>query len=128
MTTTTDNAAPPETFTELNLIRKLWNHAKDRLDDDTLTWIRDNAVSTVSMQAINLATTVEGIGCLVAEDESIGSFQEPGPLSDLLFGLSHQIEHLAALSGLATEVAHLQGYRAAGWAKAPAPKQQAASY
>lgn len=82
------------------------------------------AVSTVSMQASNLAATVEGIGCLVASDENAGSFQEPGPLSDLLFGLSHQIEHLAALSGLATEVAHLQGYRAAGWAKAPEPKPQ----
>lgn len=128
MTTTTDNTAPLGAFTELNLIRKLWGHSKDRLDDDTLAWIRNGAVSTVSMQASNLAATVEGIGCLVASDENAGSFQEPGPLSALLFGLSHQIEHLAALSSLANEVANLQSHRAVGWAKAPAPKQQAVSH
>lgn len=128
MNATTDNATPPEPFTELNLIHKLWAHAKDRLDDDTLTWIGANAVSTVSMQASNLAATVEGIGCLVASDENAGSFREPGPLSELLFGLSHQIEHLAALSNLANEVANLQSHRAVGWVKAPEPERQPDSH
>lgn len=103
ITPTADTAQPAGAFTTASALRLLWDKAGSKMSLGELQWVADGAASQVSCQTRALATTLEGLACLVANDEDVGSFQDSVSVSRLLFGLHGQLDALAGLSELAED-------------------------
>ena len=83
--------------TTTNILEELWDKAAGNLDQETIKWIAKGALDTARSMARNLAETIEGIGCLVSNDESAGNFQSSDDLPSLLWGISNSIDTIHGL-------------------------------
>ena len=84
------------------IINTLWSATDaEGLSDEQLLAL--GCVEDLACQLKNIAEAVLGIGCLVAEDEDAGSFQDAGSVSRLLFSLSDVISANAEASIVSSE-------------------------
>lgn len=79
-----------------NILDKLYACAVGNMDQETIKWLADGANHTAQLMAQNLAETVQGIGCLVADDKTVGSFRGED-LPELLWGISNSIDTIQGL-------------------------------
>ena len=84
----------------IHITQRIWEHAADDLSQEELEWFSlasDEAVRTSS----NLAKVINGIGCLVADDDGpercTGCFQSAGSTSVLLFFIAQSVDHIGAM-------------------------------
>lgn len=92
---TNNSESTLEVGTISNCMYKLWEASADNLTREQLAWFAGLA-ETVEAQARYLADLTEGLGCIVADDET-GSFQSGRSLSTLLFNINNQLETIAGL-------------------------------
>jgi hypothetical protein len=100
-------------FTTANALEELWNRASTGMPAHERKWFAQGAASEVSRQTQQLATVVEGLGCLIDADENCGAFQEKCDLTTLLFNVSNQLSGIAGLAHIAEFAASELNFAAA---------------
>lgn len=79
-----------------NVIEELWDRVSDQLTSKELKWFAA-AGDAAEHMAFQLEEVVENIGCLVADDKRVGSFQSSSGLPPLLFAISHAINSIRGM-------------------------------
>lgn len=87
-----------------NCLYRLWEASADRLTDDDLRWFK-SLIDHAEFQAVNLSSVIEGVGCMVADDDT-GSFSSNSRISDLLFSINSQLETITGLIHVSSAAAH----------------------
>lgn len=93
------NAAPTTT----NILETLWAGAAGNLDINTQRWVAESTDNVAKRMVVDLAATVSGIGCLVANDQEAGgagNFQSPHDLPELLHGIAHSLDTIGGLMAI----------------------------
>lgn len=79
----------------------IYSHAEEHMSSEELNDVADTLLQQAENTAQNLSEIVGGLACLVNEDgqrkDSFGSFQDAESVFPLLWGISQQFDHLAAL-------------------------------
>lgn len=88
-------------FCPRSLLMLLWDRARPSLTRQELRWLVDNASEFSSLHAAQLEGVLGGIACLVANDESDGSFQSAHDVPDLLFMQSNSLSMLGGIAYVA---------------------------
>ena len=88
-----------------NVFKTLWERASDTLTEAELNWFADS-LQCATRAATYLEHTVEGIGCLVCDDENVGSFKGGYDLTKLLFGVANSIGSIRALIEIGDSAQH----------------------
>jgi hypothetical protein len=98
----------PLTFSSALL--KLWDQAADNLTLEELHWFSD--FDFVDMATMDLHDVIEGIACLVVNDQRennhliTGYFQSPEAISILLFTIANSVDALRGLGFVANDAKH----------------------
>jgi hypothetical protein len=93
------------------MLELLMTKASDQLTDHEANWLKFGIDDTVSIELDNLHCITQGLGLLIAEDKSAGSFQNKGDLSALLFSIAHQLDTIRGLNSLRLVVEDLEATR-----------------
>ena len=79
----------------------IYSHAEEHMSPEELNDVADTLLQQAENTAENLSEIVSGLSCLVSEDgrhkTSAGSFRTAESVFTLLWGISQQFDHLAAL-------------------------------
>ena len=75
----------------------LFEHAKDRLTDQELESLA-NLTELARDEARRMSVVVEGLACLIADDDAVGTFHDRGDVFKLLCSLSHSLDTIAAMT------------------------------
>ena len=85
----------------------LYRHAKNDMPTDELGDVARVLKQEAESAALNLSEIVGGVACLVKEDgqrqSNSGAFQHADSVFTLLWGVSQQLDCLAALIGIGNE-------------------------
>jgi hypothetical protein len=92
----------------VNIVEELFNRAADGMSADELGWLA-GASENADFVMRNLATVIEGIGCLVGCDgggekgRAAGNFPGSDDLPPLLWFLAESVRHASALAWVSGE-------------------------
>jgi hypothetical protein len=79
-----------------HMVQLLWKRAVGGLREEEVEWLA-GSLEEAERATRNLAAMVEGVGILIAGDESTGVFQDKGDVPDLLFHIGQSLDHIEAL-------------------------------
>lgn len=91
-------------------LQMLMDRAADHLTDEDLSLLADG-VDVAQMHAQHLSEVVCWIGCLVASDETCGSFQHKAELPGLLFHVGAHADMIANLFQVAGRAESIRLFR-----------------
>lgn len=86
-----------------NCFYRLWEVAADHLTKEELHWF-ESLIDHAEFQGVNLSSVVEGIGCMISDDDT-GSFSNKERVSDLLFNINSQLETITGLIRVSSSAA-----------------------
>ena len=91
-----EGEAPNEPLALSSALELLSRHAMPSLSDAELQYLSgiDGCAEEIARRTAKL---VEGLGCLIADDEQVGSFQSPASMASLLFNIAGQFNAVAGL-------------------------------
>jgi hypothetical protein len=87
-------------FSTSKALMKLYEYAAPHLSDAELEFI-SGAISHASMEADHMAKITEDLGCLIANDNGSGAFDESLPT--LLFQVSNHMDLVSGLTWIGNE-------------------------
>ncbi|SEG15208.1 hypothetical protein [Nitrosomonas ureae] len=103
-----------------NIMVELWERTSHTLTDKELKWF-SQATEHAEQGLLSLKQTLESIGCLVLNEESLeagkrsGNFQSSNDVPDLLFAIANYIENIQGLihvgSSADARLKHPERYR-----------------
>ena len=79
-----------------SIMFELWERAAPSLSKEELEWF-SNASEHADTLTQDLQEVLEGIGCLVNDNDKPVSFQSSGSVATLLFNISRQLETVSGL-------------------------------
>ena len=105
----------------------LYRHAKNDMPPEELEGVADVLTEEAGDTAVNLAEIVRGLAFLVTKDAehkpSTGCFQDAQSMFPLLWGISQQFDHLAAMIRVGDEARAEAHYRRQLAAEQAQPKK-----
>lgn len=98
-----------------NALMALYRHAKDDMQPEELEGVADVLTEEAGDTAVNLSKIVSGLAFLITKDAeqkpSTGCFQDAQSMFPLLWGISQQFDHLAAMIRVGDEARDEARYR-----------------
>lgn len=92
------------TPTTTSILETLYAASAGNLAPDAMKWIAESADDLARRMTADLKETVNGIGCLVANEPEdgggAGNFQGQHDLPELLFGIAHSLDTIGGLMAL----------------------------
>lgn len=93
-------------FSTSTAMALMWEAAADNLQTHELEWFASGAAEQLNREISALTDVLSGVGCLVLNDEDVGSFQTAKSASNLLFNLSSQVSAISGLASIAADASY----------------------
>ena len=87
--------APIQAWSFGHVLTTLWNESN--IQDKQQLLPVSNCSQEAAIMANGLGKTVEGLGCLIADDENVGSFKDRCDVANMLFGISRQLDLISGM-------------------------------